>query len=84
MAVITAVAILLPDCNIHIYTNSKTIIDKFHTIQSSYFSYFDYARPNFKDIYTSLWFILFTYIQQHNLSITLHKVKAHNNNYWNE
>ncbi len=53
-------------------------------IQSLSSSYFDHTRPNLKDTYVSLWFILFTYIQQHNLSVTLHKVKAHNNNYWNE
>ncbi len=84
MAMLTAVATLPPECSVHIYTDSKVIIDKFYTIQSLSSSYFDYARPNLKDTYTSLWFILFTYIRQHNLSVTLHKVKAHNNNYWNE
>jgi len=81
MAVITTVATLPSDCTVHIYTNSKAIIDKFHTIQNSSSLYFDYTRPNLKDTYTSLWFILFTYIRQYKLFVTLHKVKAHNNNY---
>ena len=84
MAVLTVVATLPSDCTVHIYTDLKAIIDKFHMIQSSSSSYFDYARPNLKDTYISLWLILFTYIRQYKLSITLHKVKAHNNNYWNE
>jgi len=84
MAVLTAVTTLPSDCTVYIYTDSKALIDKFHMIQSLSSSYFDHTRPNLKDTYVSLWFILFTYIQQHNLSVTLHKVKAHNNNYWNE
>ena len=84
MAVLTAVATFPPDCTVHIYTDSKAIIDKFHMIQSLSSSYFDHAKPNLKDTYTSLWFILFNYIRQHKISITLHKVKTHNNNYWNE
>ena len=63
MTVLTAVATLPPECTVHIYTDSKTIIDKFHMIQSSFSSYFNYARSNLKETYTSLWFILFTYIQ---------------------
>ena len=63
MAVLTTVVTLPSDCTVHIYTDSKTIIDKFHMIQSSSSSYFDHTRPNLKDTYTSLWFILFTYIQ---------------------
>jgi len=35
IAVITAVTTLPLDCNMHIYTVSKAIIDKFYTIQSS-------------------------------------------------
>jgi len=27
---------------------------------------------------------LFTYIQQYKISVILHKVKVHNNNYWNK
>ncbi len=54
MAVITTVATLPSDCTVHIYTNSKAIIDKFHTIQNSSSLYFDYTRPNLKDTYTSL------------------------------
>src|SRR6266540_1895703 len=84
MAVLTAVATLPSDCTVHIYTDSKALIDKFYLIQSSSSSYFDHARPNFKDTYLSLWYILFSYIRQHHISITLHKVKAHNNNYWND
>jgi len=84
MAVLTAVATLPSDCNVQIYIDSKALIDKFHLIQSSSSSYFDHARPNFKDTYISLWYILFSYIRQHHISITLHKVKAHNNNYWND
>ena len=84
MTVITAVIILLPKSNVHIYIDFKAIIDEFLSIQSSLFTYFNYARPNFKDTYLLLWFILFSYINQHHLSVTLHKVKAHNNNYWND
>src|SRR6266498_1696752 len=54
MAVLTAVATLPSDCNVQIYTDSKALIDKFHLIQSSSSSYFDHARPNFKDTYISL------------------------------
>src|SRR6266542_423921 len=84
MAVITAIATLPPDCTVSIYTDSKSLIDKFLLIQNSSFSFFEYARPNLKDTYTTLWFVLFSYIQQFNISISFHKVKAHNNNYWNE
>jgi len=62
MAVLTAVVTLPPDYNVHIYMDSKALIDKFHSIQSSSSSYFDHTRPNLKDTYISLWFILFTYI----------------------
>ncbi len=32
MAMLTAVATLPPECSVHIYTDSKVIIDKFHMI----------------------------------------------------
>ena len=63
MAMLTAIATLPSDYTMHIYTDSKVIIDKFHMIQISSSSYFDHAKPNLKDTYTSLWFILFTYIR---------------------
>ncbi len=81
MTIVTAITTLLLENNMHIYIDSKTIIDKFLSIQSSLSTYFNYARPNFKDIYLSLWFILFLYINQHYLSMNLYKIKAHNNNY---
>ena len=54
VAMLTAVITFSSNCDMHIYTNSKAIIDKFYMIQSLSFSYFDYARPNFKNTYTSL------------------------------
>ncbi len=83
MAVITALFTVLISSQIDLYTDSKSVIDKFYHLNSCHSSYFCYPRLTFKDTYSDFWFLLFTLIQLQQLTIRFHKVKAHGHNYQN-
>ena len=83
MAIIAAIIIVLALSQVDIYTNSKSVIDKFCHLNSCRASYFCYSRLTLNDTYSDLWFLLFHIIQLQQLTIRFHKVKAHVYNYWN-
>ena len=83
MAIIAAIITVPASSQVDIYTDSKSVIDKFYHLNSYHSSYFCYPRLTFKDTYSDLWFLLFHLIQSQQLTIRFHKVKAHAHNYWN-
>ena len=81
MAILTALITVLASSQVDLYTDSKSVIDKFYHFNSCSVSYFCYSRLTFKDTYSDLWFLLFKIIQLQQLTIRFHKVKAHTQNY---
>jgi len=65
--------------HVHIYTDSKALIDKYHAIQN-HSRYFHFAYLTLIDHYSSLWHAVFSVIKHSHLIVTLHKVKAYANN----
>jgi len=68
-----------PSSYVHIYTDSKSLIDKYNAIQN-YSRYFYFARLAIADHYSNLWHAVFSVIKHSQLIDTLHKVKTHANN----
>jgi ribonuclease HI len=83
IAVLLALLVSSPNSEVHIYTDSKSVIDKFKSLAANVET-FKYARDRFKDNYSTLWFSVFVVMESLNLKVIMHKVKAHNNNRFND
>ena len=60
-----------PHSTVHIYMDSKALIDKYRLINADC-TYFKFACITLADSYLSLWFILFDTIQHHDLCLHLY------------
>jgi ribonuclease HI len=83
IAVLLALLVSSPNSEVHIYTDSKSVIDKFKSLALNV-STFRYARDRLKDSHSSLWYSVFVVMETLNLKVIMHKVKAHNNNRFND
>jgi ribonuclease HI len=81
-AVTTAIITAPPRCKINIYTDSKNVIDTYTRLLA--INPFRYPRECLKTKHIDLWYIFFDALYNNNLSLSFHKVKAHNNNRYNE
>src|SRR3990170_1623690 len=83
IALLLALLVSCKDSEVHIYTDSKSVIDKFKDLTKNVDT-FKYVRDRLKDSHSTLWFSVFVTMETLNLQVIMHKVKSHNNNYFNE
>ena len=83
IAILLALLVSCEHSKVHIYTDSKSVIDKFKHL-AAYIDTFKYARDRLKDSHSTLWFFIFVAMETLDLSVILHKVKSHNNNKFND
>ena len=81
-AVVTALLTTPINAIVDIYIDSKNIIDTYKSLLSN--NTFRYPRECLKVNHIDLWFVLFEILSHHHITLTFHKVKAHNNNRYNE
>ena len=78
VAVLSAICTAPRNCSIHIYTDSQSVISKYENLTSIS------QIPKFLNIsYWSIWNTLLNLIKSYKLTITFHKVIAHQDNEFN-
>ena len=78
LAILSAICIAPRNCNIQIFTDSQSVISKYNNLTQQS------TNPKYLNTpYWSIWNTLLNFIKSHNLTITFHKVKAHQNNIFN-
>ena len=78
LAVITVLMIIPKYKSVQIYTDSNNVITKFNAQKSLSF------RKKFKENNFLLWELLECIIQELQIKITFHKVRAHTGDFWND
>jgi ribonuclease HI len=83
VALLLALLVSCEHSEVHIYTDSKSVIDKFKDLARNVDT-FKYARDRLKDSHSTLWFAVFVAMETLDLKVIMHKVKSHNNNLFND
>src|ERR1044071_8960171 len=83
IAIILALLVCKPNSIVTIYTDSKSIIDRYTSLLDKS-DRFSLARHNTKLQYFKYWATLFYILDSLHLRLTLKKVKAHRGNKYNE
>jgi ribonuclease HI len=83
LAIILALIVARQNSIVTIYTDSKSVIDKFTSLSNDH-DRFSSARHNSKIQYFKYWSTLFHIIDRLQLKVILKKVKAHRGNKFNE
>jgi len=83
VALLLALLVSCEHSEVHIYTDSKSVIDKFKELAKNVDT-FKYARDRLKDSHSTLWFAVFVAMETLDLNVIMHKVKSHNNNLFND
>ena len=83
IAVLTAMLTAPEHSQVDIYLDSKAVIDKFKSL-AKHVDTFKYVRNQLKDTYSLLWYMLFIIMETLDLKVVFHKVKALNDNKFND
>jgi ribonuclease HI len=77
-AILLALITAPRNCTIHIYTDSQSVISKYHNLSNT-ISTLSYTYTP----YFSLWNTLISFIKSYNIHIIFHKVTAHQDDQYN-
>jgi len=78
LAILSAIITAPRNCSVHIFTDSQSVISKYHSICSSVSKLSHTHTP-----YFSIWQTLINFINSYNIQLTFHKVTAHHDDPFN-
>ena len=78
LAILSAIITAPRHCFVHIFTDSQSVISKYHNICQSLSNLSHTHTP-----YFSIWQTLINFIKSYNIQLTFHKVTAHQDDPFN-
>jgi ribonuclease HI len=80
MAILTALLVIVDHSEVNIFTDSKNAVSIFNSYRRKFDNYRSYIKMDNQ----ILWQLIFQIIEKLGLKVNLYKVKAHDNNKWND